>query len=194
MLSGSGFVLCFFTCLFLFFTEVSVTNFPTVPSSTIFWKQHVLVACMILLVLLPSALTRLRGSCPRAFLWWREDLLLPQAPGWPRGNSESTRISAAGAPPQHWCPRWDGDRWAPQLSWGRSMDCVLRIPRAAASVLQLGNFNLSLLKSFCSQRFQVKCVSAHFSWEGRFTYALGSFYQNTHTAMTHLIDNVLSDG
>lgn len=97
-------------CLFLFFTEVSVTNFPTVPSSTIFWKQHVLVACMILLVLLPSALTRLHGCCPRAFLWWHEDLLLPQVP-WMAKRKKWEH--------QDLCSWGTSSALMPQLGWGQ---------------------------------------------------------------------------
>lgn len=183
--------------------------FPPVPSSTIFWKQRVMVVCMISLAQLPSALTRLRGCCPRALLAPAvrrgEGLLLPNGPWtadgerWERGGHQRL-----GPPPPFPGVAWLQSGAAPGgMGPGGRHGFPGGVPawtpyfRSHGLLLQSHNWEIfisTLPKSFCSERFQVKCVSAHFSWEGRFTYALGSFYQNTHRAMTHLIDNVLSDG
>lgn len=179
-------------------------TFLTVPSSTIFWKQHVLVVCMILLVRLPSALTRLRGCFPQALLASAvrcgEDLLLPNG-SW---MAESGGPQQRGPPPPLPGVVRGCRAVLPEVGWGQGghpgfcgVPAWIAYFRSQGLLLQSCNWEIfisTLLKSFCSERFQVKCVSAHFSWEGRFTYALGSFYQNTHTAMTHPIDNVPSDG
>lgn len=124
--------------------------------------------------------TRLRGCCPRLSWLWDKDL--------PPGLWMGCRAPGSWGHPQ--CCAWLWQCCPPGPLHGLG----LWIPRAAASLSRLGIFHLFPFLNLFAVRFQVKCVSAHFSWEGRFTYALGSFYRSTHTAMTHLIDNVLSDG
>lgn len=154
-------------------------TFLTVPSSTIFGKQHVLVVCMILLVRLPSALTRLRGCFPQALLASAvrcgEGLLLPNGPSMAEGGGPQQRGPQRRGPPPPLPGVVRGCRAVPpEVGWGwggghpgfcgslhglhasdlkgccfKSCDWEIFIP--------------TLLKSFCSERFQVKCVSAHFS-------------------------------
>lgn len=145
-------------------------TFLTVPSRTIFGKQHVLVVCMILLVRLPSALTRLRGCFPQALLASAvrcgEGLLLPNGPSMAEGGGPQQRGPQRRGPPPPLPGVVRGCRAVPpEVGWGWGgdtlafvgpcMDCMLQISRAAASSLATGKFSsLPFLNLFAVRDFK----------------------------------------
>lgn len=132
-------------------------TFLTVPSSTIFGKQHVLVVCMILLVRLPSALTRLRGCFPQALLASAvrcgEGLLLPNGPSMAEGGGPQQRGPQRRGPPPPLPGVVRGCRAVPPevgWGWGGGTPWLLWVPAWIAcfrsqglllQVLRLGNFH-----------------------------------------------------
>lgn len=170
-------------CVF-FHSDASMTTFPTARSSAV-WRAECAVHPQPSMSEAAQRPAKVMGLLPGAL-----------------HSSTTGPCSAASASALRWEPGGLEDKSSQhQVQVGAPVVVVyphglgfFRTQRLTLQSWDAEIFVSTLLKSFRSERFQVKCVSAHFSWEGGFTYALGSFYQNTHTAVTHLIDNVLSDG
>lgn len=131
--------------------------------------------CVVLLVRLPSALTRLRGCCPRALLSpyvqprLRCSITCPSRQGhrhWRAGRRPlPCQLRAL-----QWVQGVVGEPGTLQHLGQRVSQTSGFLPRDwVSSDLKGSHFSLKIgeifistfLKSFCCERFQVKCVSSH---------------------------------